>query len=97
MIEYEVDEEHHDAFVAAMRDLSVVRRRDGALRWELYEDAGRPGLFVETFSSATWGEHMRQHDRTTEIDVPVEERPFALTRAFTVRHLVGATRRARDS
>jgi len=97
VIEYEVDEEHHDAFVAAMRDLSVVRRRDGALRWELYEDAARPGLFVETFSSATWGEHMRQHDRTTEIDVPVEERPFALTRAFTVRHLVGATRRARDA
>ena len=93
VIEYVVLEEHHDAFVAAMKDLSVIRRRDGALRWELYEDVAEPGLFVETFSSATWGEHMRQHDRTTKIDVPVEERPFALTRSFTVRHLVGAAGR----
>jgi MFS family permease/quinol monooxygenase YgiN len=93
VIEYQVAEEHHDAFVAAMNDLSVVRRRDGAVRWELYEDVAQPGLFVETFSAATWGEHMRQHRRTTEIDVPVEERPFALTRSYTVRHLVGAARR----
>jgi MFS family permease/quinol monooxygenase YgiN len=95
VIEYEVDEAHHDDFVAAMRDLSIIRRRDGALRWELYEDVAQPGLFVETFSSATWGEHMRQHDRTTEVDLPVEERPFALTRAYAVRHLVGAARRRR--
>jgi MFS family permease/quinol monooxygenase YgiN len=93
VIEYQVAEEHPDAFVAAMNDLSVVRRRDGAVRWELYEDVAQPGLFVETFSAATWGEHMRQHRRTTEIDVPVEERPFALTRSYTVRHLVGAARR----
>ena len=79
--------------MAAMKDLSVIRRRDGALRWELYEDVAQPGLFVETFSSATWGEHMRQHERTTQIDVPVEERPFAFARSYTVRHLVGATRR----
>jgi quinol monooxygenase YgiN len=95
VIEYEVDEAYHDAFVSAMRDLSVIRRRDGALRWELYEDVAQPGVFVETFSSATWGEHMRQHERTTEVDLPVEERPFALTRAYAVRHLVGAARRRR--
>ena len=38
---------------------------------------------------------MRQHERTTQVDVPVEERPFALTRSYTVRHLVGAVRRRR--
>jgi MFS family permease len=93
VIEYEVAEEHAEAFVTAMRELSAIRRRDGALRWELYEDVAEPGRFVETFSTATWGEHMRQHERTTQVDVPVEERPFAFTRSFTVRHLVGATRR----
>ncbi|HWT23664.1 MAG TPA: MFS transporter [Solirubrobacteraceae bacterium] len=97
IIEYEVAEEHHDAFVAAMLDLSTIRRRDGAVRWELYEDVARPGIFVETFSTATWGEHMRQHERTTEVDVPVEERPFAVTRSFTVRHLVGARGRRRGA
>lgn len=93
VIEYEVAGEHAEAFVTAMRELSAIRRRDGALRWELYEDVAEPGRFVETFSTATWGEHMRQHERTTQVDVPVEERPFAFTRSFTVRHLVGATRR----
>jgi quinol monooxygenase YgiN len=79
-----------------MRGLSAIRRRDGALRWDLYEDVAEPGLFVETFTAATWGEHMRQHRRTTHIDVPVEERPFALTRSYTVRHLVGAMRPRRQ-
>jgi predicted MFS family arabinose efflux permease/quinol monooxygenase YgiN len=97
VIEWEVAEGRAEEFVAAMRDLSVIRRRDGALRWELYEDVARPGLFVETFSSASWGEHMRQHERTTHLDLPVEERPFALTRSYTVRHLVGATRRRGDA
>ena len=95
-IEYVVADENAEAFVAAMKDLSAIRRRDGALRWELYEDVAEPGLFIETFSAATWGDHMRQHERTTQIDVPVEERPFALTRSYTVRHLVGAVGRRRQ-
>jgi MFS family permease len=97
VIEYEVADEHAEAFVTAMRELSAIRRRDGALRWELYEDVAEPGLFVETFSTATWGEHMRQHERTTQVDVPVEERPFAFTRSYTVRHLVGVTRQRRSA
>jgi predicted MFS family arabinose efflux permease len=92
-IEYDVVDENAKAFVTAMRELSVIRRRDGALRWELYEDVAQPGLFVETFTTSTWGEHMRQHERTTQVDIPIEERPFTLTRAYTVRHLVGAVRR----
>ena len=96
-IEYDVAGEHAEAFVAAMKELSAIRRRDGALRWELYEDVAQPGRFVETFSSATWGEHMRQHERTTEIDLPVEERPFAFARSYTVRHLVGAVGRRRGA
>jgi MFS family permease/quinol monooxygenase YgiN len=95
VIEWEVADGRADEFVSAMKELSVIRRRDGALRWELYEDVAQPGLFVETFTSATWAEHMRQHERTTQVDVPVEERPFALTRSYTVRHLVGAVRRRR--
>jgi predicted MFS family arabinose efflux permease/quinol monooxygenase YgiN len=97
VIEWDVAEGRVEEFVAAMKDLSVIRRRDGALRWELYEDVAQPGLFVETFTSATWAEHMRQHERTTQVDMPVEERPFALTRSYTVRHLVGATRRRRGT
>jgi MFS family permease len=97
IIEYVVADQHAEAFVAAMKELSAIRRRDGAVRWDLYEDVAEPGLFVETFSTTTWGEHMRQHERTTQIDVPVEERPFALTRSYTVRHLVGAARRRRGT
>src|SRR3712207_3781690 len=96
-IAWDVADGRAEEFVAAMRDLSLIRRRDGAQRWELYEDAAQQRLFVETFSTATRGEDMRQHERTTQSDVPVEERPFALTRSYTVRDLVGAARRRREA
>lgn len=94
-VEYEVDEADADAFVAAMDELSAIRRRDGALRWDLYHDVGEPRLFLETFTVATWGEHLRQHERGTQVDLPLEERTVALTRSFAVRHLVSPPRRGR--
>jgi quinol monooxygenase YgiN len=92
-VEYEVPEAETAAFVAAMEELSAIRRRDGALRWELYQDVEQPELFVETFTAATWGEHLRQHDRGTRVDVALEERALSHVRRHTVRHLVGATGR----
>ena len=90
-VDYEVPRAEAAAFVAAMEELSAIRRRDGALRWELYQDVEQPELFVETFTAATWGEHLRQHERGTRVDVALEERALSHVRRYTVRHLVGAT------
>jgi len=94
-VEYEVRDGDAQAFVAAMLDLSEIRRRDGALRWELYQDVADPTRFVETFASPTWGAHMRQHERVTQVDLPYEERVIELTQGYTVHHLVSALRRSR--
>jgi predicted MFS family arabinose efflux permease/quinol monooxygenase YgiN len=95
IVEYEVDGADADEFVAAMTQLSAVRRRDGATRWDLFHDLEDPSRYVETFTAATWGEHLRQHERGTQVDLPLEERAARLARTFTVRHLVSPVGRSR--
>lgn len=77
-VEYRVDPAEAVAFIVAAQDLQRIRRRDGALSWELYEDAAVPGRYVEIFMVESWGEHLRQHHRGTAADVAV----MALVRAF---------------
>jgi quinol monooxygenase YgiN len=93
-VEYDVAAHDVEAFVAAMKELSAIRRRDGALRWHLYHDVGEPSRFLETFTAATWGEHLRQHERGTQVDLPLEERAVGLAREYEVRHLVSALGRS---
>ncbi len=80
-------------FVKVMKAWSRVRRRDGAVRWGLFYDAGDPGLYVETFLLDSWAEHLRQHARVTVADLELERQ----VRAFhigekppAVSHLVRA-------
>jgi len=67
-VEYKVALDQAAAFVSALRRFEGVRRRDGALRWDVWEDVGDPGRFLETFVVENWLEHMRQHARVTEAD-----------------------------
>jgi hypothetical protein len=60
-----------------MKELERIRRRDGAIQWGLFEDAGEPGRFVESFLVESWGEHLRQHARVTVADRVFEERANA--------------------
>ena len=94
-VEYEVDRADRDAFIAAAEGLGQVRRRDGAFRWNIYEDLQRPGIYVETFVVDSWEEHMRQHSRFTVADVELEQRVQAFHRGDgppAVRHLLRARR-----
>src|SRR5829696_198016 len=92
-VEYDVASHDVETFVAAMQELSTIRRRDGAQRWHLYHDVAEPSRFLEAFTVATWGEHLRQHERGTQVDLPLEERAAGLAREYEVRHLVSALRR----
>jgi predicted MFS family arabinose efflux permease len=92
-VEYEIDAGDGERFVGAMEELHRVRRRDGALRWNLYADLERPGVYLETFVVDSWSEHLRQHDRLTVADLEVTK----LARSFhrgqgppEVRHLLWA-------
>lgn len=77
-LEYFVNPGQTREFKAAMRELERIRRRDGALRWDLFSDAQIPGRYVETFLVGSWAEHLRQHDRFTQADRAVEDRVDAV-------------------
>ena len=90
---YRVEASKFDAFVAAMRDLERIRRREGAYDWSLYRDPASAELYVEVYSLDSWAEHMRQHERVTAEERAAESRAQKLTIANErdVRHLVAVT------
>ncbi|MGV6876044.1 MFS transporter [Pseudochelatococcus sp. B33] len=90
-IEYRIAPERQADFVAALRRFKSERQRDGAIRWDVWEDVADPGRIVEGFVVESWIEHQRQHARVTKADALDQE----LLNAFhigdqppTVRHLL---------
>lgn len=91
-VEYRIDAADRAAFHACMRLLGRVRRRDGAVLWGVAEDVASPGVHLEYFVTASWLEHLRQHERITSDDKAVQEQLRALHRGErhpVVRHFVG--------
>jgi quinol monooxygenase YgiN len=67
-IEYRVEPERLAEFVSALRGFRASRQRDGAIRWDVWEDVAEPGRVVESFVVESWVEHQRQHARVTHAD-----------------------------
>jgi hypothetical protein len=67
-VEYRIQPENREAFLAALERLGYERRRDGAYAWNVFEDAAEEGRFLETFLVESWLEHLRQHERVTNAD-----------------------------
>lgn len=91
-IEYRVALAQRREFLALMGELGRVRRRDGALDWQIGEDVAAPGVYVEMFRLGSWLEHQRQHQRITAEDRNLQQRIAALLADGTapqVRHFVG--------
>lgn len=76
-VEYLIEPERGAEFARVMSEMERIRRRDGAVQWGLFEDAGTPGRYLESFLVESWGEHIRQHARITVADRIVEERAYA--------------------
>jgi MFS family permease/quinol monooxygenase YgiN len=92
-IEYRVDPERSAEFLRVIHQLGVTRKRDGAVRWGVFEDTEQPGRYEETFVVESWAEHMRQHERGTMVDRELQK----LANSFhlgpeppRVRHLIWA-------
>jgi MFS family permease len=93
LADYTVETENFDAFRAAMEHVERSRRRTGATTWGLYQDAEQPFHFLETFTLASWSEHLAQHhSRYTGLDHEFETRardlvtePPRITHATTPR------------
>ena len=91
-VEYDVDPEHQDRFVEAIRKYERIRRRDGAFQWGIYRDLENSNRYLEAFLVDSWAEHLRQHDRETRADKELEEQLRNLVRREpVVHHLVSPT------
>jgi MFS family permease len=92
-VEYRVPAERASDFLAAMEAMRIFRRREGAVRWDLFRDLADPDRYLETFVVVSWGEHMRQHARVTVEDQAIEARAFAFLQegvAPVAAHLIAA-------
>jgi len=92
-VEYFIDPLHAKQFAHAMQAVRQIRRRDGAVRWGLYEDATVRGRYLETFVVESWAEHLRQHERVTVSDRGMEARAQAFhlgPEPPKVTHLIAA-------
>jgi quinol monooxygenase YgiN len=73
-IEYRVQPAKRTEFVAAMRAVREMRRRNGAYFWELFHDSADTARFVECFMDESWLEHLRQHERASVSDREIRQR-----------------------
>ena len=93
-VEYLINPEQAEEFARAMRPLSRIRRRDGAIQWALFADVTDPGKHVESFICESWNEHLRYHERVTVSDreVLTHVRSFHVGKhAPVVRHFIAET------
>jgi hypothetical protein len=91
-VEYRVPAARASEFSAVMEAMRRFRRREGAVRWDLFRDLGDPDRYLETFVVPSWGEHLRQHTRVTADDQALEARRDALLQpgvAPVAAHLIG--------
>lgn len=72
-IEYRIDPENKAPFLAAMREVGLERKRDGAYAWQIFEDAGVDGRFVETFLIESLLELRHLRARVTKADRLMEQ------------------------
>ncbi len=65
---YTVDPVHLAKFLKLMQQQRVVRRRDGAFYWQLFQETADSHRYLETFLFDSWLEHLRHHKRVTKTD-----------------------------
>ena len=90
VVEYTVEPAKRAAFAAAARNLlRPMRRRDGAVFWEVFVDSAKPDRCVECWLVESWAEHLRQHARTTRSDkeMQVHVRQLTVGRERTTHYI----------
>ena len=80
LVEYVLDGDDVDDFLAAMANLRIVRRRLGGTRWGVFQDVTTFGKFFETFLVPSWQGYLLQREHYTKGDKEVEDRAFAFHR-----------------
>ena len=80
-IEYRIDAENVDRFLAAIHKAEIIRRRNGAHEWLIFRDLADDGRFVERFMIRSWGEYVRLRTRLTIADRELQDAVEGLQQA----------------
>lgn len=67
-VEYKVKQQNINKFSDAIGNLRIIRLREGAFFWTLFQDIDNPTRFVECFMVESWLEHLRFHERVSISD-----------------------------
>ena len=86
-IEFQIDPIHSHEFESAMNKVRSIRLRDGAINWELFHDIENPNRYVEMFTSESWTEHLRQHERITKADLAIEQHAISFHKGKDPPHV----------
>lgn len=79
-VQYRVPSHREEGFREVMRDLRLIRLRNGAIRWELATGESSDGhtLLTERMTFSSWQEYTRSFSRATKGDLLLE----SLTREY---------------
>lgn len=97
--EFEVAPDNARPFAEAMQAVRTLRLREGALRWNLFQDAAFPHRWIETMLLASWNDHLRQHARVSVESAELEARAWSFhegQRPPLVSHMLSSAGRAWD-
>jgi MFS family permease len=87
--------EDREEYLSLADQLRLVFLRNGALLYRVDENLENPGTFRTEMLVASWGEHVRQHARTTKAETAIAERAWSLhagPNEPVVRHYIKANR-----
>ncbi len=94
--EYRIDPKDSAAFLAAMRDIGLERRRDGAYAWHIFEDPDEAGIMTETYLVHSALELRYRQTRVTMADQMMEDQAAQFLKAPPqTRYLVAPQREHR--
>ncbi len=95
-IAYQIDPKDRAEFLRAIDELGHERRRDGAIAWGIFEDAGEFGRFEEAYLIESWLELMHLRERVTNAGRMLEDEiSQMLTRPPHIEFLIAAERQPR--
>lgn len=87
MVDYIIDHEDVNAFLAVMAERRRIRIRDGAQQWSLLRDLENPDIWTETYHVPTWVEYVRHNQRRTYADAETSEILRSLHRGSEPPHV----------
>ena len=79
-LEYRIEARDVAAFLGVAARLRRARRRNGARRWALLQDAAHPDVWIERFEVPTWLDYLRLVEHMTNVDREIASQALALHR-----------------